>query len=76
MTGSALAPVIIPIVALGCLAAWIVMVFYADAHPMHQSRGAARAPQGTVARGEQDTAARGEQADRAREPAPPGQKAA
>ena len=40
MTGSALAPVIIPIVAFGCLAVWIAMVFYADAHPMHRRRAA------------------------------------
>jgi hypothetical protein len=74
MTGSALAPVIIPIVAFGCLAVCIAMVFYADAHPMHRRRPA-RAPQGTAAGGDQGSSAR-EQADRAREPAPPDQRAA
>jgi hypothetical protein len=33
MTGSALAPVIIPIVAFVALLLWIGMVFYANAHP-------------------------------------------
>jgi hypothetical protein len=33
MTGSSLAPVIIPIIAMIGLAAWITMVYYADSHP-------------------------------------------
>jgi hypothetical protein len=33
MTGSSLAPVVIPIVVAIGLAAWIFMVFYADSHP-------------------------------------------
>jgi hypothetical protein len=33
MTGSALAPVVIPIVAFLFLVLWIAMVFHADAHP-------------------------------------------
>jgi hypothetical protein len=33
MTGSALAPVVIPIVAFVFLSLWIGMVFYANAHP-------------------------------------------
>ena len=33
MTGSSLAPVVIPIVVAISLAAWIFMVFYADSHP-------------------------------------------
>ena len=33
MTGSPLAPVVIAIVSVIALAAWLAMVFYADAHP-------------------------------------------
>ena len=40
MTGSALAPVVIPIVAFLALFLWIAMVFYANAHPSvhHQAQ--------------------------------------
>jgi hypothetical protein len=40
MTGSALAPVIIPIVAFVFLFLWIGMVFYANAHPSVHGREA------------------------------------
>lgn len=33
MTGSSLAPIIIPIVVSGSLAAWLIMVFHAANHP-------------------------------------------
>ena len=33
MTGSSLAPFIIPIVAMICLAALLIAVYYADSHP-------------------------------------------
>lgn len=33
MTGSTLGLIIIPIVAVTALAAWLMLVFYADAHP-------------------------------------------
>jgi hypothetical protein len=33
MTGSALAPFVIPIVVIVALAAWLALVFHADAHP-------------------------------------------
>ena len=33
MTGSALAPVVIPIVALVFLFLWIALIFHANAHP-------------------------------------------
>ena len=43
MTGSALAPVVIPIVAFVFLFLWIGMVFYANAHPsVHGRAGQAR----------------------------------
>jgi hypothetical protein len=35
MSGSTLAAVITPIVALPFLAAWLSLVFYADRHPQH-----------------------------------------
>lgn len=35
MVGSSLAPIVIPIVVMISLAAWVIMVFYADAHPEH-----------------------------------------
>jgi hypothetical protein len=38
MTGSALAPVIIPIVAFVFLFLWIGLVFYANAHPSVHGR--------------------------------------
>lgn len=40
MTGSALAPVVIPIVAFVFLFLWIGMVFYANAHPSVHGREA------------------------------------
>jgi hypothetical protein len=40
MTGSALAPVVIPIVALAFLFLWIGMVFHANAHPSVHGREA------------------------------------
>ncbi|HTS99200.1 MAG TPA: hypothetical protein VMI33_21545 [Streptosporangiaceae bacterium] len=33
MTGSALVPIIVPIVAVLALAAWLTLVYWADAHP-------------------------------------------
>jgi hypothetical protein len=33
MTGSLLAHIMIPVVSVLALAAWLAMVFYADAHP-------------------------------------------
>ena len=42
MTGSSLAPIVIPIVVAISLAAWIVMVYYADSHPYW--RGQATTP--------------------------------
>ena len=40
MTGSTMALIVIPIVNAIGLAAWLAMVFYADAHPQHRSRTA------------------------------------
>jgi hypothetical protein len=33
MDGSGLSLIVVPIVAVICLAAWLIMVFYADSHP-------------------------------------------
>ena len=43
MTGSTLAAVVIPIVALTVLAVWLAMVFYADSHPRWGTSGATSA---------------------------------
>ena len=39
MTGSSLAPYIIPIVAMICLAALLIAVYYADSHPEWKRAG-------------------------------------
>lgn len=44
MTGSALAPVIIPVVVIVALAAWLAMVFYADGQPRRALRRTASEP--------------------------------
>jgi hypothetical protein len=41
MTGSSLAPIVIPIVVMFSLAAWIVMVFHAASHPQWRDRSTA-----------------------------------
>ena len=38
MTGSSLAPIVIPIVVMFGLAAWIVMIFHAASHPQWRDR--------------------------------------
>ena len=43
MTGSSLAPIVIPIVAMVSLAAWLTIVFYADRHPLWGDRTKAAA---------------------------------
>ena len=40
MTGSALAPIVIPIVVTISLAIWLIMVYYAAGHPQWGSRPA------------------------------------
>jgi hypothetical protein len=47
MTGSDLAPIVIPIFVMFGLAAWIVLVFHAASHPQWRDRTAAakRSPQ-------------------------------
>ena len=37
MTGSSLALIVIPIVAMITLFGWLAVVFYADSHPAHGS---------------------------------------
>ncbi len=74
MTGSALAPVIISVVAIAALAAWLAMVFYADAHPSQAGRRTAREPGSVAAVGPRpvpETGARdGEETSGAPEPVP------
>jgi hypothetical protein len=45
MTGSFLVLIIVPIVALIALAAWLGMVFWADAHPGWRAHAAAPGPE-------------------------------
>jgi hypothetical protein len=47
MTGSFWAPIVIPVVVVIALAAWLVMVYYADAHPGWKAHGAASHPGST-----------------------------
>ena len=47
MTGSSLAPIIIPIVALIALSGWLAMVYYANAHPGWKAHHAAPKPVST-----------------------------
>jgi hypothetical protein len=49
MTGSSLAPIIIPIVAMIALAGWLAMVYYAEAHPGWKAHRAASTPVDTGA---------------------------
>lgn len=49
MTGTNLAAIITPIVAMISLAAWLAMVFYADAHPGVRRQAAAEPGPGPAA---------------------------
>lgn len=46
MTGSMLALIITPIVTVIVLAAWLIMVFYADAHPAWRHKAASERDSG------------------------------
>jgi hypothetical protein len=45
MSGSSLAPIIIPVVVVPVLAFWLIMVAYADQHPAWRGGGQASARQ-------------------------------
>lgn len=49
MTGSSLAPIIIPLVVVPVLAFWLIAVAWADKHPRWRARGRQRGS-GDVAR--------------------------
>jgi hypothetical protein len=49
MVGSYLIPIIVPIVAFAAMAAWLGMVFWADAHPQWKAHAAATGPKITAA---------------------------
>ncbi len=49
MIGSHLVPIVVPIVAFLAMAAWLSMVFWADAHPQWKSHAAATGPKVTAA---------------------------
>ncbi len=44
MTGSSLAPIIIPIVVMASLAAWLILVFHAANHPQWSKSPAREQP--------------------------------
>jgi hypothetical protein len=48
MDGSGLSLIVVPVVAVICLAAWLIMVFYADSHPQW-GRAAGRRSSGRAA---------------------------
>ena len=45
MTGSGLSLIVIPIVAMISLAAWLIMVYYADSHPLWKADHPAPEPE-------------------------------
>ena len=49
MIGSYLVPIVVPIVAFAAMAAWLGMVFWADAHPQWKSHAVASGPKITAA---------------------------
>ena len=49
MTGSSLAPIVIPIVVTIALASWLAIVFYAAAHPGWKTHAASSRPAVTEA---------------------------
>jgi hypothetical protein len=49
MTGSSLIPIVVPIVAFAAMAAWLGMVFWADAHPHWKAHARAAGPEVTAA---------------------------
>jgi hypothetical protein len=49
MIGSSLVPIVVPIVAFAAMAAWLSMVFWADAHPHWKAHAGAPGPEVTAA---------------------------
>ncbi len=49
MIGSYLVNIVVPIVAFAAMAAWLSMVFWADAHPQWKSPAAVSGPKLTAA---------------------------
>ena len=47
MIGSSLVPIVVPIVAFAAMAAWLSMVFWADAHSQWKSHAKVTGPQVT-----------------------------
>jgi hypothetical protein len=84
MTGSSLVPFIVPVVAALALAAWLAMVFYAEAHPRWKTHSAAQAPRAVGAASRADAREQNERqehtlvaadGDEAAEPGKPGRSA-
>jgi hypothetical protein len=55
MTGTDLAAIVPPIVAMISLAVWLAMVFYADAHPAVRRRAPAKPGPGPAVRAPADS---------------------
>lgn len=70
MTGSPLVPIVVPLVALICLAVWFAIVFYADAHPVWKHPSLVESTEST------EIAAAPPASQDATEPAPPVRRAA
>jgi hypothetical protein len=75
MTGSTLAPFVIAPLAFVLLAAWVALVYWADAHPAHEEhpahKGRGAMPSPDAARAREDAAAHGEHEGGAQEPSRP-----
>jgi hypothetical protein len=64
MTGSALAPVVIPIIAFVFLFLWVAMVFHANAHPSVHRHADQAAREDREATSHEDGAQESPEADR------------
>ncbi len=73
MTGSALVPVIVPIVAVIALGIWLTLVYWADAHPGYKRHGTTSV---SPARADEDAAAASDHGDGERVSSPPVRRAA
>jgi len=74
MTGSALVPIIVPIVAALAMGAWLTLVYWADAHPGYARHVAEVSP--PAAPGTEAAAPAGHEAGEEEVPARPVRRAA
>lgn len=81
MTGSTLAPFVIAPLAFVLLAAWVALVYWADAHPAHKEHpahklGRSAMPNPDDTRAREDAAAPAKHEGGAEAPSRPGRRAA